>query len=102
MSAGAKGLLLCVTALSYHVPVDDTVKVDARPRFKFPGDASNPPYTSAGDELRPLYKKLLQVVPGNGKPRGDFNATIGSFNFQDPAGVLARIAESEGRRLFVP
>ena len=34
-------------------------------------------------------------------PRRDFNQTIGSFNFQDPAGVLSRIAESEGRQLVI-
>ena len=68
---------------------------------KFPGDATDPPYTKAAAELKSNYKKLLEVVPMNKKPGANFEAATGSFNFQEPEGVLSLVAKADGKALLL-
>ena len=68
--------------------------------FTFAGDAADPPITRVGAELKHTYASMLNMIPGNAKPAAaEFDLRVGSFNFQDPEGVLTRLAVLAGRPL---
>ena len=70
------------------------------PAFTFAGDAADPPVTRVGAELRHTYANMLNTIPGNAKPTAaEFRLRVGSFNFQDPEGVLTRLAGLAGQPL---
>jgi len=70
------------------------------PAFTFAGDAADPPVTRVGAELRHTYANMLNTIPGNAKPAAaEFRLRVGSFNFQDPEGVLTRLAGLAGQPL---